>query len=160
VLTGGDDDSKASNDKQAATQPRILGQLVLRPVGKTNSKAAGVAVIAERSGKRQLIVQAQLTPTKNRQAYEVWLYNSQKDAKSMGAQVTDQNGTFQGAGQLPADFQKYKYIDVSLEQVDQNRAHSGTSVLRGALSQLQAPQAQPQSTTPQTPTPQTTTPGQ
>jgi hypothetical protein len=113
-----------------------------------------VAVIAERGGKRQLIVQAQLTPTKARQAYEVWLYNSRTDAKSMGAQVTDQNGTFQGAGQLPTDFTKYRYIDVSLERVDQNRAHSATSVLRGRLDQLQAPQTNSQGTG------TTTTPGQ
>ncbi|MEJ7714671.1 MAG: anti-sigma factor [Thermoleophilaceae bacterium] len=117
---------------------------MLRPAGKSQAKAAGVAVIAERGAKRQLIVQAQLAPTKNRQAYEVWLYNSQKNALSMGAQVTDQRGTFQGAGTLPKDFTKYKYIDVSLEQVDQNRGHSGSSILRGRLDQLQAPQAQPQ----------------
>jgi hypothetical protein len=155
LLTGsGDDDSKASKPKGNQAQARILGQLVLRPVGNTKSKNAGVAVIAERGGKRQLIVQAQLTPTKARQAYEVWLYNSRTDAKSMGAQVTDQNGTFQGAGQLPTDFTKYRYIDVSLERVDQNRAHSATSVLRGRLDQLQAPQTNSQGTG------TTTTPGQ
>jgi hypothetical protein len=94
----------------------------------------------------------------------VWLYNSQNDAKSLGAQVTDQNGTFQGAGPLPANFERYKFIDVSVEQVDQNRKHSGNSVLRGQLDQLQAPpqntQTTPQGTTPQQPAPQTTTPGQ
>ncbi|MGI8750561.1 MAG: anti-sigma factor, partial [Thermoleophilaceae bacterium] len=145
VLTGGDDDSKASGAKNAAsTQPRIIGQLVLRPVAKSQPKAAGVAVIAQRGGKRQLIVQAQLTPTKKRRAYEVWLYNSKKDADSMGAQVTDQRGTFQGAATLPKDFTKYRFIDVSLEQLDQDRTHSGNSILRGRLDQLQAPQAQPQ----------------
>lgn len=164
LLMGGDDAPKASkkNDK-ASKQPRILGQLVLRPVGGGQPKSAGVAVIAQRGGQRQLIVQAQLTPTKNRQAYEVWLYNTKKDAKSMGAQVTDQRGTFQGAGQLPANFQKYKNIDVSLEQVDQNRSHSGNSILRGRLDQLQAPQAQPQQgqgTAPPGGAPQSTTPGQ
>ncbi|MEJ7817097.1 MAG: anti-sigma factor [Thermoleophilaceae bacterium] len=147
----GDDekDSKPSTENAANAQPRIIGQLVLRPAGKSQAKAAGVAVIAERGAKRQLIVQAQLAPTKNRQAYEVWLYNSQKNALSMGAQVTDQRGTFQGAGNLPKDFTKYKYIDVSLEQVDQKRGHSGSSILRGRLDQLQAPQAQPQQGAPQ-----------
>jgi hypothetical protein len=145
LLTGSNDNSKnASKTTGKSAQARILGQLVLRPVGHTKSKNAGVAVIAERGGRRQLIVQAQLTPTKAKQAYEVWLYNSQTDAKSMGAQVTDQNGTFQGAGQLPADFTKYRYIDVSLERVDQNRAHSAISVLRGRLDQLQAPQTNSQ----------------
>ena len=165
ALTGGGDDDKPPAKKSAGKgDARIIGQLVLRPVGGGDSKDAGVAVVAERGGQRQLIVQAQLTPSKNRQAYEVWLYNSQNDAKSLGAQVTDQNGTFQGAGPLPANFERYKFIDVSVEQVDQNRKHSGNSVLRGQLDQLQAPpqntQTTPQGTTPQQPAPQTTTPGQ
>ena len=161
-----DDDEKPPAKKGAKGDAKIIGQLVLRPVGNTSSKDAGVAVVAERSGQRQLIVQAQLAPSKNRQAYEVWLYNSQNDARSLGPQVTDQNGTFQGAGPLPANFERYKFIDVSVENVDQNRKHSGNSVLRGRLDQLQAPPANGQNgqttpqTTPQQQAPQSTTPGQ
>ncbi len=156
LLTGSDSKSDAAKPKTAATpKTQILGQLVLKPVGSANSKAAGVAVIAQRGTKRQLIVQAQLTPTKPRQAYEVWLYNSQSDARSMGAQVTNAKGTLQGAAALPSDFSKYKFIDLSLETVDRNAKHSGNSVLRGALADLQAPSATQQGTTtpPQTPTP-------
>lgn len=170
ALTGGDDDKPAAK-KPAAGDARIIGQLVLRPVGGGNSRNAGVAVVAQRGGQRQLIVQAQLTPSKNRQAYEVWLYNSQNDARSLGAQVTDQNGTFQGAGPLPKNFERFKFIDISVENVDQNRKHSGRSILRGQLDQLQPPpqdnaqggqggtQTAPQqgATTPQ---PQSTTPDQ
>ncbi len=170
VLTGGSDDGAKSKPKKASANAKIIGQLVLRPVGNGDSKSAGVAVVAERGGKRQLIVQAQLPPSKNREAYEVWLYNSQSDAKSLGAQVTDQNGTFQGAGPLPSNFERYKFIDVSVEKVDQNRKHSGNSVLRGQIDKLQAPpsnaqngqqlpQQGQQGQTP-APAPQTTTPGQ
>jgi len=140
--------------------------LISTGVNSPSKRPASIAAAArccERSGQRQLIVQAQLTPSKNREAYEVWLYNSPTDAKSLGAQVTDQNGTFQGAGPLPANFARYKFIDVSVEKVDQNRKHSAKSVLRGQLDQLQAPpqnaQTTPQ-TTPQQQAPQTTTPGQ
>jgi len=159
LLRGSSDDKSAAKPKQAATQTRILGQLVLKPVGAAGSKTAGLAVIAQRGNQRQLIVQAQLPPTQNKQAYEVWLYNSQSDAKSMGAQVTDKQGTLQGAATLPADFSKYKFIDVSLEAVDRNAKHSGKSVLRGALADLQAPQTQQQGAAPQSPTPQATPPG-
>ena len=165
ALTGGEDEKKPAA-KKSSNDAKIIGQLVLRPVGNTDSKDAGVAVVAERGGQRQLIVQAQLGPSKNRQAYEVWLYNSQTDARSLGAQVTDQNGTFQGAGPLPANFERYKFIDVSVEKVDQNRKHSANSVLRGQLDQLQAPPANGQNgqtapqTTPQQQAPQSTTPGQ
>jgi hypothetical protein len=102
-------------------------------------------VVAQRGDDRSLIVQARLKATTKDQAYEVWLYNDDKDAVSLGAQVTDQNGNYQGAGRLPAPLDKYKYIDVSLEKLDRNTAHSGNSVLRGEVANLQSPeQAQQQ----------------
>jgi hypothetical protein len=101
------------------------------------SGPAGIAIITERGGQRQVVVQAAgLPPTTGRLAYEVWLYNSPKDAESLGAQVTDSRGTFQGAGPLPRDYAKFKYIDVSRERIDRNRGHSGSSVLRGRLRGL------------------------
>lgn len=133
------DDEPASARKASAATPRIVGQLVLRPQGNQGRNTAGIAVIAERSGRRQLIVQAQLPANKDREAYEVWLYNSKGDARSLGAQVTDQQGAFQGAGPLPGNFERFRFIDVSREKVDQERGHSGTSVLRGRISQIQAP---------------------
>jgi hypothetical protein len=138
VLFKDDSPKKASKSTNAA-QPRIVGQLVLRPQGNQGKNTAGIAVIAERGGQRQLIVQAQLPANKDREAYEVWLFNSQGDARSLGAQVTDQQGTFQGAGPLPENFERYRYIDVSREKVDQERGHSGVSILRGRIDQIQAP---------------------
>jgi anti-sigma-K factor RskA/sigma-70-like protein len=156
LVTGGGDDKKPAKTR-ASAQTRVIGQLQLQAVGAgRTARDQGIAVVAERGGQRQLIVQAKVTPTKNRQAYEVWLYNSQKDARSLGAQVTDTQGTFQGAGPLPDDFTKYRFIDVSLEQVDQNRGHSGNSVLRGRIDQIQAP-AQNAGTAPQSTAPQTST---
>jgi sigma-70-like protein len=125
VLTGDDDkDKKSGTTAQAAAA----------------KGPAGIAVVAQRDGTRQVIVQASnLRPNRGRnEAYEVWLYNSRTDAKSLGAQVTDRKGTYQGAGPLPSDFQKYKYIDLSREPIDQNRGHSGQSVLRGAMPKLTA----------------------
>ena len=86
LLFKDDEPAKAS---RTAAAPRIVGQLVLRPQGNQGRNTAGIAVIAERSGDRQLIVQAQLPANKDREAYEVWLYNSRGDARSLGAQVTD-----------------------------------------------------------------------
>jgi anti-sigma-K factor RskA/sigma-70-like protein len=100
---------------------------------------AGVAVIAQQDGKRQVVVQAaNLPPTQegDGQAYEVWLYNTPQDAKSLGAQVTDKQGRFQGAGPLPGDYSRFKFVDVSLEPIDNNSAHSGKSVLRGKMPTL------------------------
>jgi hypothetical protein len=139
VLLFKDDDEPAASRNASAATPRIVGQLVLRPQGDQGRNTAGIAVVAERGGQRQLIVQAQLPANRDREAYEVWLYNSQGDARSLGAQVTDQQGAFQGAGPLPGNFERYRFIDVSRERVDQERGHSGTSVLRGRIDQIQAP---------------------
>ena len=125
-----------------APTTRVVGQLLLNPIGGGggNSQNQGIAVVAQRGDDRSLIVQARLRPTGKEQAYEVWLYNDAKDAVSLGAQVTDENGNYQGAGRLPAPLDRYQYIDVSLEKLDRNTAHSGNSVLRGEIENLQSPQ--------------------
>lgn len=152
VLTGEDEKPK-SQQAGGKGGPKLVGQTELRPLDG-NKQGGGVAVVAERGGQRQLIVQAQLPPSRRRQAYEVWLYNSDGDAQSIGAQVTDKQGRYQGAGPLPKDFDKFEFIDISREPIDRNAKHSGTSFLRGPLAPLkgQGNAAQPQQ--PQLPQPQ------
>jgi hypothetical protein len=152
----GDDDGGDGGGQQAQT-PAVLAQTVLR--AQSGEEGAGIAVITERSGRRLLIVQASDLPAlpqgnRQREAYEVWLYNSRRDAVSVGAQYTDRQGNFQGAGPLPNNFGKYRFIDVSREKIDQNTAHSGDSVMRGPL---QAPQEGQQVPQPQQPPGQTPT---
>ena len=137
VLTGDDDDKGGNAKANRQPTPRVIGQLELKPV--EGNKGVGVAAIAQRGKRRQLIVQARVTPNRNREAYEIWLYNSDTDARSLGAQVTDRQGTYQGAGPLPADFARFKFIDFSREAVDENRRHGGRSVLRGRIADFVAP---------------------
>jgi Anti-sigma-K factor rskA/Sigma-70, region 4 len=162
LLTGGDDSSGSSGPSttsKTAANTSVVGQVELKPLqGKTGR---GAAVIADRGGQLQLVVQAQLTPSKPKQAYEVWLYNSQGSAKSLGAQVTDKQGNLTGTAQLPTDYKNFKFIDISLEKVDNNTKHSGDSVLRAAIADIQKPapsEGTGAGTTPQQPAPQTTTP--
>jgi hypothetical protein len=118
-----------------AAVPPEGAALELQPVGGVN--AAGQAILTEQEGQSILIVRATLPPSNRDEVYEVWLYNDQEDAVPVGAQVTDRQGNFQGAGPLPADFARYRFIDVSLEKADGERAHSGNSVLRGELASAQ-----------------------
>jgi hypothetical protein len=137
LLTGDDGDGGGDSGDQAEEQPRVLGQLLLRP--QSGEKGVGIALITERDGERSLLVQARgLRSTREGQAYEVWLFNSQDDATSMGAQLTDRQGNYQGAGRLPENYEDFEFLDISRESVDQNAAHSGDSVLRGRLADLQA----------------------
>jgi hypothetical protein len=136
LLTGDDEKSTASSQPTktsgAGNQNAATGQ------------PAGIAIVVERSGKKQLLVQAaRLAPSNKSEAYYVWLYNSPSDAKSLGGQVTDQRGNYQAIGALPADFASYKYIDVTRQRVAKNVKHSGQSVLRGAMPKLKKSTAKP-----------------
>jgi hypothetical protein len=140
LISSGDDDPKEESAADGKTLPRrggpptvILQQLTLDPLAAGRSDA-GLAVISERGGKRELIVQAKLTPLGEDEAYEVWLYNDSEDARSMGAQVTDPEGNYQGAAPLPGDLERYEYIDISREPLNNDQAHSGKSVLRGKIA--------------------------
>jgi hypothetical protein len=100
-----------------------------------------VAVVVDRNGKKQLLVQAaKLAPSGQNEGYYVWLYNSPDDAKSLGGQVTDEQGNYQAIGAFPRDYAKYKFIDVTKQAIGSgtNVKHSGQSVLRGPMPKVQA----------------------
>jgi hypothetical protein len=128
VLTGGDDSKdKAAAGKKAAVNKNVQGQ----------------AVIAQQAGKNQILVSAVgLKPSTQKQAYQVWLYNSQSDAKSLGFAAANKQGQLQGGATLPSNYKRFKFIDISREPVDRNGAHSGDSVMRGVLQMLKKPIAQ------------------
>ncbi len=138
-LLTGDDDDPAQGSEQAAGG----GGASQNASEQGTGAPAGIAIVVEQKGKRQLLVQAaRLEPSGEREAYEVWLYNAQGDAKTLGGQVTDQQGNYQAIGNLPADFERYGFIDISREPLDKQSTHSGDSVLRGPMPQLRA--AKPQ----------------
>ena len=136
VLTGGDDNEPAA-EQAAGSEGQNASQNAQTPAA--TGTPAGIAIVVEDKGKKQLLVQAaRLDPSKEREAYEVWLYNSRSDAKSLGGQVTDQQGNYQAIGPVPDDFENYRFIDISREPLDQQRGHSGDSVLRGKVPKLRA----------------------
>ncbi|MFL5886436.1 MAG: hypothetical protein ACJ77M_15290, partial [Thermoleophilaceae bacterium] len=135
---GGSDNKKKPAAASASQKVTVLGELILN--GQNGNKSKGVAVIAKRGGQTQLIVQASLPASKQGEAYVVWMFNSPKDAVSVGAQLANSKGQFQGAGPLPANYTRYKFIDVTQQKITSNTTYSGTSVLRGALASLVTPQ--------------------
>jgi transposase-like protein len=133
LLTGDDDDGGGSSadTSEPAAQTGDQGQQAAA------GQPAGIAIVVDQGGKRQILVQAAaLPPSGQDQGYYVWLYNSADDAKSLGGQVTDQQGNYQAIGAFPEDYSKYKFIDVTLQPVGRNPKHSGESVLRGPVPKL------------------------
>jgi hypothetical protein len=126
VLTGGDDGGEAS---QAAAGSGGGG------AGQAGSgQPRGQAIVARQRRGPQIIVTASgLQPTTDRSAYQVWLYNSPDDRKSIGAQVTNAQGQLQAGGALPSDYRRYRFIDVTAVSVNGNDFRTGRSVLRGLL---------------------------
>jgi len=134
VLTGGDDDSpeadSGSTPQQAGTQGGNGGAAA--------GQAQGSAIIARQQGRTQILVTASgLEPSTQNTAYQVWLYNSEDDRRSLGATVTDQQGNLQAGAQLPANFRDYELIDltsVTVRGQGENQSfENGPSVLRGLL---------------------------
>jgi hypothetical protein len=135
LLTGDDEGSTSSGSEPSANTGNQQAS------DQTSGQPAGIAIVVQRNGKKQLLVQAaNLAPSGQSEGYYVWLYNSPDDAKSLGGQVTDQNGNYQALGAFPSDYSKYKYIDVTRQQVgkDPNVKHSGESVLRGPMPELKS----------------------
>lgn len=93
----------------------------------------GTATIRRIGDGRGVEIKATLQPSRRDEAYQVWLYNSRRDSRSLGAQVTDRRGRFMGAGPLPPGSHRYRYIDISRERIKGGRQHSGRSVLRGPV---------------------------
>jgi Sigma-70, region 4 len=141
ALTGGDDDSKSSDGAGSGSQKATKQSTT----GQTSGEPAGIAIVVERNGKKQLLVQAaRLAPSGQSEGYYVWLYNNPDDSKSLGGQVTDQNGNYQAIGPFPSDYKNFKFIDITRQQIAQsgNVKHSGDSVLRGKMPTLKKSNAQ------------------
>jgi hypothetical protein len=137
LLTGDDDNSSSAGSEPSANTSNQRAS----SGGQQSGQPAGIAIVVQRNGKKQLLVQAaNLAPSGQSEGYYVWLYNSPDDAKSLGGQVTDQQGNYQALGAFPADYENYKYIDVTRQQVGKgpNVKHSGESVLRGTMPKLKA----------------------
>jgi len=123
VLTGDDDDGGGSGTETTAA------------AGSGNP--AGAVVVLGQGTQRAVQVQATgLDPSTQKFAYQFWLYDSKGKARSLGAQVTDQNGTLQAIGNLPEGFEKYRYFDLSREDIGGEEGHSGQSVLRGRMPKI------------------------
>lgn len=132
VLTGGDDGEDQAGSGNPSGQQAAAGE-----GEEVSVETQGQAIIAQQGGKTQLVVTATgLEPSTQQSAYQVWLYNSADDRKSLGATVTDQQGSLQSGGELPADYRKYRFIDVTsvaAKAGNQQRFETGPSIMRGLL---------------------------
>jgi hypothetical protein len=118
---------KPSEQKPAPKPAPDSAKLPLSPVAGTTG-ATGTANLVD-GGKRLRLDVTGLAPG----TYEVWLYDSVIDARSIG-KATGSKLSLDVA--LPANASHFRYIDISREPADGNPNHSGESVLRVPLVKL------------------------
>jgi hypothetical protein len=119
-------------------QGQVVAQAVLAPVGKT-FKGTGAALVYQSGNQSLAVVRAKLPPTKGKNKYVLWLYDSDKKLRPLAADVTDKQGNFQGAAALPTGWQTYRFFDLTYQPTSGNKVGHGRSVMRGPLT---APQQQ------------------
>lgn len=105
--------------------------IALQPVGDVEGEAT--AWVVERDGQRVLVVDAADASPPSNASLEVWMLDEEADGMMVHL------GTLDGASTelpLPAevDVEGFPILDVSLEPLDGDPAHSGTSVWRGDFS--------------------------
>jgi hypothetical protein len=135
---GGDEGTSQSAPAPAAEQPAPTAKPAPTPAPAPTRRvrlaplagatARGTATIA---GGR-LTLRLRGLPDPQGGAYEVWLYDSVMDARPLGRLRDGRLDV-----RLPADAERYRYLDVSLEPADDNPNHSGQSVLRAPLAELE-----------------------
>jgi Sigma-70, region 4 len=134
LLTGGDDDDEPSRASSGSNGQQAGGG----QEGPISTRRQGTAIIAEQNGKPQILVTATgLEPSTQDTAYQVWLYNSNEDRRSLGATATDQQGNLQAGAALPANYEDFKFVDltsVTVQGQGNNQSFkTGPSALRGLL---------------------------
>jgi hypothetical protein len=113
---------------QRSDQGATVAQATLDPLqGKDGS---GEAEVVERDGQRLLEVQL-TAPQLTDAYYEVWLLQPSVEGLVPLGATRPGTATFE----IPAglDLEQYPLVDVSIEPLDGNPAHSGDSVVRGEL---------------------------
>ena len=133
LLSGGDDDGSNESGSQPAPSQNGPGpapegdSAKLSPIGG----GRGEGTVSVTDGGATITIRGLPNPAPG--SYQVWLYNSIVDAKSLG---TFPEGSGKLEVQLPDDASNYRSLDVSRESDDANTNHSGASVMRAPLGDL------------------------
>jgi hypothetical protein len=133
LLSSGDDDgSNESGSQPAPSQngpgPAPEGDTAkLSPIG--GGRGEGTVSVTDETA--TITISGLPNPAPG--SYQVWLYNSIVDAKSLG---TFPEGSGKLEVELPPDASKYRFLDVSREPDDANPNNSGASVMRAPLGNL------------------------
>ncbi len=134
VLTA-DEGSGARSDRGAGGaapggRTRIVGQVLLHGVGGSGGR--GLAGVVEAGGRRRLVLQVRPAPGATGGRYLAVLANSRTDRRPLTALISDGSPTLRGAGPLPGDAARFRFLEVARED-GRAPGRVGRLLLRGPL---------------------------
>jgi hypothetical protein len=150
IASGGGDDESASTSEPGTTAEQTQTQTTkkqkekkppkqeqeqpqgteLATVGRAAKGATGAARVED--GRLKLEVRGLEAPGGKRH-YEVWLYSSLVEDESLG---TSRGARIELDAELPGDWKRYRFVDISIEPNGGSPAHSGESVMRVETKKL------------------------
>ncbi len=108
--------------------------IALEPVGFSTPDAKGTGEVSDQAGDDAVVRVSGLDPSGPGQYYELWLLSDPERLVSLGSFRVPESGRAEVRVPLPVDPRRFRFLDLSLERVDEGPEHSGISVLRGPLS--------------------------
>lgn len=108
---------------------RTASTLELRPVSALAVSSRGTAQLDDASGTATLELSG-LPASKPAEYYELWLLDGPAELVSLGSFRAPKQGETRVEVPLPVDPRSFRYLDVSVERLDEGPEHSGRSVLR------------------------------
>jgi anti-sigma-K factor RskA len=115
----------ASRDSSPPTGP----QAILAPLAGGPAGARAVAAVVD--GDRLRVEVSGLPASQAGSFYELWLLNTPEDLVGLASFRVPDSGTATITVPLPADPDRFQFLDISVEPADGKPSHSGDSVLRG-----------------------------
>jgi hypothetical protein len=110
-------------------QAQIVAAARLAPIG--GFKGSGAAAVYKVSNRYLLVIRAKFPPASGGKKYVVWLYNSDKQAAAIAADVTDKKGNFSGGSEIANGWQNFRFVDITYQSGSAKK--HGNSVMRGPL---------------------------
>ncbi len=130
LSTGDSDPGQPAGAAVAGPAPAPPPELQLEPL----PGASGTATARLSDDGRRLAVVAAELPDPGEDRYAVWLYGSLTRTRLLASAA---DGDFEVRAPLPREWRDYRLVDVSLEPPDGVRGHSGQSVLRAEVAELE-----------------------
>lgn len=106
-------------------------EIVLRPL---TAATRGRAIAVLTSSNTVVLRVSHLAPSPAGSYYELWLMTSLRTLAPVASFRVGPSGRLRLTLALPGPAAAYRYLDISLQQLDAGAAHSGDSVLRGAIT--------------------------